>query len=114
QERIGTTPAARDLRAGWVVRYDVSSSSEEGCTCPLARFGYGRDGHTGRPIIVYGVLTDGDGRPIAVSVYPGNPADPTTVRDQVESLRERFGLVRLVLVGDRGMLTQPQREMVKT
>ena len=114
QDRIEQKLAARHLREGAVVLYDVSSSYYEGRTCPLARFGHDRDGHTGRPIIVYGVLTDGDGRPIAVSVYPGNTADPTTVRDQVESLRERFGLVRLVLVGDRGMLTQPQIEMLKT
>ncbi len=113
QDRIEQKLAARHLTDGAVVLYDVSSSYYEGRTCPLARFGHDRDGHTGRPIIVYGVLTDGDGRPIAVSVYPGNTADPTTVRDQVETLRERFGLVRLVFVGDRGMLTQPQIEMLK-
>ena len=114
QDRIEQKLAARHLREGAVVLYDVSSSYYEGRTCPLARFGHDRDGHTGRPIIVYGVLTDGDGRPIAVSVYPGNTADPTTVRDQVDVLRTRFGLVRLVLVGDRGMLTQPQIAMLKT
>jgi transposase len=113
QDRIEQKLAARHLTDGAVVLYDVSSSYYEGRTCPLARFGHDRDGHTGRPIIVYGVLTDGAGRPIAVSVYPGNTADPTTVRDQVDTLRERFGLVRLVLVGDRGMLTQPQIEMLK-
>jgi len=114
QDRIEQKLAARHLTDGAVVLYDVSSSYYEGRTCPLARFGHDRDGHTGRPIIVYGVLTDRDGRPIAVSVYPGNTADPTTVRDQVDTLRVRFGLVRLVLVGDRGMLTQPQIEMLKT
>ena len=114
QDRIEQKLAARHLREGAVVLYDVSSSYYEGRTCPLARFGHDRDGHTGRPIIVYGVLTDGDGRPLAVSVYPGNTADPTTVRDQVDTLRARFGLVRLVLVGDRGMLTQPQIERLKT
>jgi hypothetical protein len=114
QDRIEQKLAARHLREGAVVLYDVSSSYYEGRTCPLARFGHDRDGHTGRPIIVYGVLTDGDGRPIAVSVYPGNTADPTTVRDQVDLLRTRFGLVRLVLVGDRGMLTQPQIDRLKT
>jgi hypothetical protein len=114
QDRIEQKLAARHLREGAVVLYDVSSSYYEGRTCPLARFGHDRDGHTGRPIIVYGVLTDGDGRPIAVSVYPGNTADPTTVRDQVDLLRTRFGLVRLVLVGDRGMLTQPQIDLLKT
>jgi transposase len=114
QARIEQKLAARHLTDGAVVLYDVSSSYDEGRTCPLARFGHDRDGHTGRPIIVYGILTDRDGRPIAVSVYPGNTADPTTVRDQVDTLRARFGLVRLVLVGDRGMLTQPQIEMLKT
>ncbi len=113
QDRIEQKLAARHLREGAVVLYDVSSSYYEGRTCPLARFGHDRDGHTGRPIIVYGVLTDGDGRPLAVSVYPGNTADPTTVRDQVDTLRGRFGLVRLVLVGDRGMLTQPQIDTLK-
>jgi len=113
QDRIEQKLAARHLREGAVVLYDVSSSYYEGRTCPLARFGHDRDGHTGRPIIVYGVLTDGDGRPLAVSVYPGNTADPTTVRDQVDTLRARFGLVRLVLVGDRGMLTQPQIDTLK-
>src|SRR6266851_4858438 len=113
QDRIEQKLAARHLTDGAVVLYDVSSSYYEGRTCPLARFGHDRDGHTGRPIIVYGVLTDRDGRPIAVSVYPGNTADPTTVRDQVDRLRERFGLVRLVLVGDRGMLTQPQIDTLK-
>jgi hypothetical protein len=114
QDRIEQKLAARHLTDGAVVLYDVSSSYYEGRTCPLARFGHDRDGHTGRPIIVYGVLTDRDGRPVAVSVYPGNTADPTTVRDQVDLLRTRFGLVRLVLVGDRGMLTQPQIDMLKT
>ena len=113
QDRIEQKLAARHLRDGALVLYDVSSSYYEGRTCPLARFGHDRDGHTGRPIIVYGVLTDGDGRPLAVSVYPGNTADPTTVRDQVDTLRQRFGLVHLVLVGDRGMLTQPQIDTLK-
>jgi transposase len=80
----------------------------EGKTCPLAHFGRDRDGKTGCAIIVYGVLTDADGRPVAVQVYPGNTADPKTVPDQVEALAKRFGLSRVVLAGDRGMLTQTQ------
>ena len=108
QPRIEQQLAAQHLTDGGVVLYDVTSSYYEGRTCPLARFGHDRDGKTGRPIIVYGVLTDREGRPVAVSVYPGNTGDPTTVPDQIEKLRERFGLARLVLVGDRGMLTQPQ------
>jgi hypothetical protein len=86
--------AQRHLGEGALVLYDVTSSYCEGKTCPLARFGHDRDGKTGRPIIVYGVLTDADGRPVAVQVYPGNTGDPTTVPDQVEALTKRFGLAR--------------------
>src|SRR6478736_4558316 len=105
--------ARRHLGEGAMVLYDVSSSYYEGKTCPLARFGHDRDGKTGCPIIVYGVLTDADGRPIAVQVYPGNTGDPKTVPDQVERLTTRFGLSRVVLVGDRGMLTQTQINVLK-
>ena len=105
--------AQRHLGEGALVLYDVTSSYYEGKTCPLARFGYDRDGKTGCPIIVYGVLTDADGRPVAVQVYPGNTADPKTVPDQVEALAKRFGLSRVVLVGDRGMLTQTQIDTLK-
>jgi transposase len=108
QERIEKKLAARHLREGGLVLYDVTSSSYEGRTCPLVHFGYNRDGDKQLPIIVYGVMTDGEGRPLAVEVYPGNTGDPTTVGDQVEKLRQRFGLKRVVLVGDRGMLTSPQ------
>jgi transposase len=108
QERIEKKLAARHLTEGGLVLYDVTSSSYEGRTCPLAHFGHNRDGDKHLPIIVYGVMTDGEGRPVAVEVYPGNTGDPTTVGDQVEKLRQRFGLQRVVLVGDRGMLTQPQ------
>ncbi len=114
QDRIEQQLAARHLRDGGVVLYDLSSSYYEGRTCPLARFGHDRDGRTGRPIIVYGVVTDGDGRPVAVSVYPGNTSDSTTVPAQVDTLRQRFGLARLVLVGDRGVLTQPQIDRLKS
>ncbi len=113
QPQIEQRLAARHLTDDAVVLYDVSSSYYEGRTCPLARFGHDRDGQKGRPIIVYGVLTDGRGRPVAVRVYPGNTGDPTTVPDQVATLRQRFGLARLVLVGDRGMLTQPQIDTLK-
>ena len=105
--------AQRQLGEGALVLYDVTSSSYEGKTCPLARYGHDRDGKTGCPIIVYGVLTDADGRPVAVQVYPGNTADPKTVPDQVETLTQRFGLSRVVLVGDRGMLTQTQIDVLK-
>lgn len=113
QERIEKKLAARHLREGGLVLYDVSSSFYEGRTCPLAQFGHDRDGKNGLPIIVYGVMTNGEGCPVAVSVYAGNTGDPTTVAEQVEKLREKFGLRRVVLVGDRGMLTQPQINKLK-
>jgi transposase len=108
QKAIENRLAKRHLAEGGLVFYDVSSSYYEGETCPLARYGHDRDGKTGRPIIVYGVLTDADGRPVAVQVYPGDTGDPTTVPDQVTKLSRQFGLARVVLVGDRGMLTQTQ------
>jgi transposase len=113
QSAIEKKLAQRHLSAGALVLYDVTSSYYEGKTCPLARFGHDRDGKTGLPIIVYGTLTDAEGRPIAVQVYPGNTGDPTTVPDQVEALTKRFGLSRVVLVGDRGMLTQTRIDVLK-
>jgi transposase len=113
QEAIEKKLAQRHLSDGAMVLYDVSSSYYEGKACPLARYGHDRDGKTGCPIIVYGVLTDSHGRPIAVEVYPGNTGDPTTVPAQVEKLIKRFGLSRVVLVGDRGMLTQAQIDVLK-
>ncbi|HEX2662956.1 MAG TPA: IS1634 family transposase, partial [Candidatus Acidoferrum sp.] len=113
QERIEKKLAARHLEEGGLVLYDVSSSYYEGRTCPLAQFGHDRDGQKGLPIIVYGVMTNGEGCPVAVEVYAGNTGDPTTVAEQIAKLRERFGLVRVVLVGDRGMLTQPQIDKLK-
>ena len=113
QPRIEKKLAARHLSEDCLVLYDVSSSYYEGHRCPLARYGHDRDGKNGLPIIVYGVMTDGEGRPIAVEVYPGNTGDSTTVADQVEKLRDRFQLSRVVLVGDRGMLTQPQIDKMK-
>jgi transposase len=113
QKAIETKLAQRHLTDGDLVLYDASSSYYEGETCPLARYGHDRDGKTGRPIIVYGVLTDADGRPVAVQVYPGDTGDPTTVPDQVTKLSNQFGLARVVLVGDRGMLTQTQINTLK-
>jgi transposase len=113
QEGIEKKLAARHLSEGSLVLYDVTSSYYEGRHCPLAHFGNNRDEKQGRPIIVYGLLTDGAGRPVAVGVYPGNTGDPSTVTDQAEKLRHRFGLNHLVLVGDRGMLTQTQIEKLK-
>jgi transposase len=112
QGRIETKLAKRHLEDGAVVLFDVSSSSYHGRTCPLAQRGYNRDGEKLRSI-VYGLLTDGKGRPVAIDVYPGNTGDPSTVPDQIEKLRMRFGLERVVLVGDRGMLTQAQIDALR-
>jgi transposase len=114
QPRIEKKLAARHLSEGCLVLYDVTSSYYEGHTCPLAQFGHDRDGKRGRPIIVFGVLCDEVGRPVAVDVYPGNTGDPTTVVDQVQKLQDRFGLQHVVVVGDRGMLTQTQIERLKS
>src|SRR3954464_6657288 len=113
QSGIEKKLAKRPLTAGARVPSDVTSSYYEGKTCPLARLAHDRDGKTGLPIIVYGALTDADGRPVAVRVYPGNTGDPKTVPDQVEALTKRYGLSRVVLVGDRGMLTQTQIDVLK-
>jgi transposase len=112
QERIEKKLAARHLQQGGLVLYDVTSSSYEGRTCPLVQFGHNRD-EDKLPIIVYGVMTDPAGRPVAVEVYAGNRADSSTVGDQLQKLRQRFGLARVVLVGDRGMLTQPQIDKLR-
>ena len=113
QKSIEKKLAERHLAEGGLVLYDISSSYYTGRTCSLARHGHDRDGKKGHPIIVYGVLTDADGRPVAVEVYPGNTGDPTTVPDQVQKLRAQFGLSRVVLAGDRGMLTQTQIDTLK-
>lgn len=114
QQQIEKKLAARHLSEGCQVLYDVSSSYYEGRTCPVACFGHNRDGKKGKRIVVYGVLTDQEGRPVAAQVYPGNTGDPTTVPEQVERLRERFGLQRVLLVGDRGMLTQAKIDTIKS
>lgn len=113
QHDIEQKLARRHLAEGAVVLYDVSSSYYEGRTCPLACCGHNRDGKKGLPIIVYGLLTDAQGRPVALDVYPGNTADPATVPDQIDKLRDRFTLTRVVLVGDRGLLTQTQIETLR-
>lgn len=113
QRRIENKLAKRHLRDGDQVFYDVSSSSYTGKTCLLARFGHNRDGRRDLPCIVYGVMTDDEGRPVAIDVYPGNTADPSTVPDQLDKLKQRFGLERVVVVGDRGMLTQTQIDTLR-
>src|SRR6266550_7767895 len=105
QAKIEAALARRHLGPGGLVYYDLSSSWLDGGTCPLAARGYSRDRKRGKAQIEYGLLTDPDGRPVAVEVFPGNTGDPATVPGQVQQLRDRFGIDRVVLVGDRGMLT---------
>jgi hypothetical protein len=105
QSRIEAKLAKRHLSEGSLVLWDVTSTYFEGGACPLARRGHSRDGKADRPQIVFGVLTNGEGCPIAVEVYEGNTADPLTVAAQVAKVKARFGLTRIVIVGDRGMLT---------
>jgi len=106
QDRIEDKLAKRHLADESLVLYDVSSSYYEGCCCSLAQFGYNRDQKKGKRQIVYGLMTDSEGRPISVHVYPGNTSDSATLQDQIDKLKERFGLENVVLAGDRGMLTQ--------
>jgi hypothetical protein len=113
QERIEQKLAARHLREGGLVLYDLTSSYFEGTTCPLAAFGHDRDGKKGKRQVNYGVLTDARGCPVAGSVFPGNTADPKTLLPQVERVQERFGIARLVLVGDRGMISDVQITALK-
>ena len=114
QERVENGLARRHLKGGALVLYDVSSSYLEGRQCPLARYGYSRDHRGDRPQIVYGLLCPREGLPVAVEVFEGNTADPTTLTPQIAKLKTRFGLERVVMVGDRGMLTSARiREDVK-
>jgi hypothetical protein len=105
QDRIEDALAARHLAGGTLVLYDVSSAAFEGRTCPLGVIGHPKDGVRGRLQIVYGLLTSTDGIPVAIEVFAGNTGDPKTVAAQVGKVKDRFGLTRVVLVGDRGMLT---------
>lgn len=105
QARIEAKLAARHLQEGSLVLWDVTSTYFEGQCCALARRGYSRDGRTDRAQIVLGVLTNAEGCPLAVEVFEGNTADPNTLTSQVHKLQERFGLARVVLVGDRGLIT---------
>lgn len=114
QERIERGLAARHLEEGSLVLYDLTSVWMEGRSCPLARRGHSRDGKKGTLQIAFGLLCNRDGCPVAVEVFPGNTSDPATLGSQVATVRERFGLSRVVLVGDRGMLTEARiREEVK-
>ena len=114
QLRIERQLARRHLQDGTLVLYDVSSSYLEGRRCELAQHGYSRDHRPDRLQIVYGLLCDREGRPVAVEVFDGNAGDPSTLAAQVDKLKRRFGLRHVVLVGDRGMITSARiRETVK-
>jgi hypothetical protein len=106
QPAIETALARRHLKNGTLVLYDVSSSYMEGRCCPIAQRGYSRDGRRGTLQIVYGLLCAPDGCPVAIQVFEGNTGDPMTLATQVEKLKQRFALDHVVLVGDRGMITQ--------
>jgi hypothetical protein len=106
QDSIERKLAKRHLEPCGLVLYDLTSTWMEGTTCPLAKRGYSRDGRKNSLQVNFGLLTDEGGRPVAVRVYEGNTADPKTVKDQVAKLREQFALDLVVLVGDRGMVTQ--------
>ncbi len=110
QQAIERRLARRHLGDGSHVLYDVSSSHFEGRTCPLLALGYSRDGRRGMPQIVYGLLCDRQGRPVAIEVFPGGLHDDKTLPAQIEKLRARFGLTTLVLVVDRGMATKANLE----
>ena len=110
QAFIETALARRHLKEGMLVLYDVTSTYLEGRCCPLAQFGYSRDHRGDRPQLVIGLLCALDGRPVAVEVFEGNTGDPTTVPKQIETLKQRFNLKRVVLVGDRGMITDARIE----
>jgi hypothetical protein len=105
QPSIEKALARRHVRDATLVLYDVSSSYLEGRCCELARFGYRRGGRPDRPQIVFGLLCAADGCPVAIEVFAGDMADPNTLASQIGKLKQRFGLKRVVLVGDRGMIT---------
>jgi len=115
QSRIEDALAKRHLSEGTLALYDVTSTYFEGRHCPLAKLGHSRDGKKNKLQIVIGLLCNAEGCPIAVEVFEGNTGDPKTVTSQIKKLRERFGLTRVVMVGDRGMLTSARiREDLKT
>jgi transposase len=114
QARIEQALAKRHLAEGALVLYDLTSTYFEGRHCPLAKLGHPRDDKKGKLQVVFGLMTNAQGCPVAVEVYAGNTSDPKTVSDQVTKLRQRFGLQRVILVGDRGMITNARiRENLK-
>lgn len=110
QARIENKLAKKHLGDGSLILYDVSSSFYTGTHCNLAKFGHNRDGKNGYPQIVYGLLCNAEGCPVAIEVFEGNTSDPTTLKSQVEKIRGRFRIDRVILVGDRGMITSKRIE----
>ena len=113
QEKIEKRLAKRHLKSGGLVLFDLTSSWFEGVTCPLAKIGYSRDGRKGTLQVNYGIMTDDRGCPVSVSVFAGNTADPKTLLPQVEKAKNSFGIDRLAMVGDRGMITNVQIEAMR-
>ena len=113
QPAVERALARRHLVPGGLVLLDVTSTWVEGRCCPLAAHGYSRDHRADRPQVVFGLLTDAEGCPVAVEAFAGNTADPATLEAQLVKLRDRFGLERFVLVGDRGMLTSARIERLR-
>jgi Transposase DDE domain len=110
QGRIEDKLARRHLSSATLVLYDVTSTYLEGRACPLACHGYSRDGKPAKLQIVFGVICTQEGCPIAVEVFPGNTGDPTTLKSQIDKLKKRFGLERIAIVGDRGLITKARIE----
>jgi len=113
QERIERALARRHLAPGGFVLYDLSSSYMEGRCCPLAKLGYSRDQKPGKPQITYGLICSPQGRPVAVQVHDGNTQDQQTLPAAVDAVTERFGIERVILVGDRGMITSAHADTLK-
>ena len=113
QARIERTLARRHLVDGGFVLYDLSSSYFEGRCCPLAALGHNRDGKPGKLQVNWGLVCSPDGRPVSVQVHPGNTADPSTVPGVIDTVKERFGIERVILVGDRAMITEAHAATLK-
>ena len=113
QGKIEQKLAKRHLRNGGQVLFDLTSSYFEGVTCPLAKRGYSRDGKNGKLQVNYGILTDNRGCPVSVSVFDGNTGDPKTLLPQVEKIKSDFGIDKIVMVGDRGMISNVQIDAMR-
>jgi hypothetical protein len=113
QDRIEKTLARRHLVQGGFVLYDLSSSYFEGRCCPLAALGHNRDGKPGKLQVNWGLVCSPDGRPVSVQVHPGNTGDPTTVPDVLDTIKQKFGIERVILVGDRAMITDAHAATLK-